>query len=109
MVAACDSPFQKRMAGDSCALHCYRAFMATISKLQPGQVLYQIQRQKCGNTMVSRGCLYEVRVVSIADDGKSIMASWNGNPPRRFSEKHVANLRVKKPQPKGKVLGMDSY
>jgi hypothetical protein len=59
--------------------------------------------------MASRGCLYEVRVVSIAEDGKSIMASWNGNPPRRFSEKHVANLRVKKPQPKGQVFGMESY
>lgn len=84
-------------------------FMATISKLQPGQVLYQIQRQKCGNTMVSRGCLYEVRVVSIAEDGKSIMASWNGNPPRRFYQKQVASLRVKKPQPKGQVFGMESY
>jgi len=30
MVAACDSPFQKRMNGDSCALHCSTVHYAKV-------------------------------------------------------------------------------
>ena len=83
--------------------------MATINRLTVGQVLWQIKRVKCGNTTVSRGCCYPVEVKEIAEDGRSIMASWNGNPARRMSLRDVAKLRVSKPKPKATVFGMDSY
>jgi len=83
--------------------------MAVIGRLKVGQVLYQVVRQKCGNTSVSRGCLYTVKVTEIAEDGLSVMASWNGNKPRAYSAKQVAKLKVNRPKPKGSVMGMDSY
>lgn len=83
--------------------------MASINKLSVGQVLWQIKRVKCGNTTVRRGCLYPVTVKSIAENGKSIIASWNGNTPRTYTEKDVKKLRVNKPKPKSQVLGLPSY
>ena len=83
--------------------------MASINRLEVGQVLWQIKRVKCGNTTASRGALYPVTVVEIADDRLSIMASWNGNPPRRYFVHDVKKLRVNKPKPKSEVLGMPSY
>jgi len=83
--------------------------MAVIKRLSVGQILWQVKRVKCGNTKMSRGCLYPVEVKSIAEDGMSIMASWNGNPARRYRACDVAKLRVSKPEPKTTVFGMDSY
>jgi hypothetical protein len=71
--------------------------MATISKLQVGQVLYSVESQKMGNTTMRRKAVFDVRVVEIAADKKSIRAAWNGNPPRIYSEKEVSKLRVSKP------------
>ena len=83
--------------------------MATISKLTVGQTLYSVQRQRCGNTTVTRGALLKVKVLEIAPDNQSIMASCHGNPPCRYRERDVAKLRVNRPQPKGTVFGMNSY
>ena len=83
--------------------------MATIKNLEVGQVLWHVMRQRCGNTRITRGALLPVEVVSIAEDGLSIMASWNGNRPRRYRENDVAKLRVNKPQPKGRIFDMNSY
>jgi len=83
--------------------------MATIKNLKVGQTLWQVKRVKCGNTTVRRGCLYSVVVHEIADDGLSIMASWNGNPPRRYTIRDVAKLKVNKPEPKTTVFGDPSY
>jgi hypothetical protein len=83
--------------------------MATISKLQPGQVLYELRRQKMGNTTVSRTACFTVRVVEVAPDHSFIMASWNNNSPRKYREGDVKRLKVKKPEPKGTVLGLPTY
>jgi hypothetical protein len=83
--------------------------MAKISNLYVGQILYSVRRVKVGNTNATRGALYTVKVISIAEDGKSITASWNSNPPITYREASVNKLLVNKPKPKCKVLGMDSY
>lgn len=83
--------------------------MATITKLTEGQVLYQVKRQKMGNTTASRGALYTVRVVSIDPDGQFIMGSWNNNPARKYRLGDIAKLKVNKPEPKCTVMGMNSY
>lgn len=71
--------------------------MASIKKLFPGQVLWSIERQKMGRTALSTDVLYEVVVESVSEDGKSIMARWNGNPSRRWNERQVKRLKTIKP------------
>ena len=83
--------------------------MASIKNLEVGQTLYEVRRVKCGNSSVSRGALYTVRVVSIAEDFTSIIASWNNNAARKYSVRDVAKLRVSKPKPRSSVFGFESY
>jgi len=83
--------------------------MATISKLVVGQTLYSVESTRMGNTTMSRKALYHVVVKEIDPAGNWILASWNGNPPRKFYEASVRKLKVKKPEPKNSVLGMPSY
>lgn len=83
--------------------------MAAIKNLKVGQTLWQVKRVKCGNTTRSVGCLYPVKVLEISEDLKSIKASWNNNPPRRYGISEVAKLKVSKPSPKGEVFGIPSY
>jgi hypothetical protein len=83
--------------------------MASISKLTPGQILYDLRRQKMGNTTQSRTACFEVKVCEIAPDGLSITASWNGNPKVFYSARSVEKLRVNKPRPKREVFGLPSY
>ena len=72
--------------------------MATISKLNVGQILYSVESQRMGNTTMRRKAVFDVRVVEIAPDKRSIRASWNGNPPRIYRENEVGKLRVSKPE-----------
>ena len=51
-----------------------------------------------GNTTMRRKAVFDVRVVEIAPDKRSIRASWNGNPPRIYRENEVGKLRVSKPE-----------
>jgi hypothetical protein len=69
--------------------------MATISKLKPGDVLYDVHSHKMGNTtMTTMGC-WTVRVIEVHED--HIVASWNGNTAHRMYEHNVKRLRVNKP------------
>ena len=72
--------------------------MATISKLQVGQVLYDKHKYKQGNTTIYDWGLWEVFVKEIDPEGKFIIASWNGNTPRKMYEREVKKLKIKKPQ-----------
>ena len=84
--------------------------MATIPNLKVGQILYELRTVKMGNTRMKRTACFEVRVMEIAPDDLSIMASWNGNlPPQRYSARKVSPLRVNKPEPKRTVMGLPSY
>jgi len=98
---------KRRFNKNRVAMYC--THMASISKLVPGQILYSLERQRMGNTMVSRTALYTVKVESIAEDKQSIMASWNSNPAREYLEFQVKKLRVKRPEPKRMILGFPSY
>jgi hypothetical protein len=69
--------------------------MATMSKLKPGDVLYDVHRTKMGNTTASTMGCWIVRVIEV--HGTYIIASWNGNPPRRMFEHSIKKLRVNKP------------
>jgi hypothetical protein len=81
--------------------------MATLSRLTVGQVLYSVERVKMGNTSMRRGALYRVRITEICED--SVMASWNGNPPRRYGLRAIKKWRVNEPRPIGTTCGMPHY
>lgn len=72
--------------------------MATISKIKAGQVLYDKHKYKMGNTTMKAWGVWPVFVKEVDPDGKFIIASWNGNKPRKMFEKEVSKLRVKEPQ-----------
>lgn len=67
--------------------------MANIKRLLPGQVLYTV-----GSTTLSRLAVHPIRVIEVLPDGKGVLASWNGNAPRRFAAAAVAGWRVNKPK-----------
>jgi hypothetical protein len=83
--------------------------MASISRLKKGQVVYSIESQKMGNTNIAIKVCYDVRIVEIDLDGRFVMGSWNGNPPRKYREDSVKKWRVSEPAVKGTVLGRKTY
>ena len=72
--------------------------MATIAKLKPGQILYDVHRTKMGNTTVSRLGCWPVEVVEVDPEGRWIVAKWNYNRPRKMYRSQVAKLKVRKPE-----------
>lgn len=76
--------------------------MATMNKLVPGLVLYQVVRRKMGNTTLSTDATFPVRVISVDLMKRRVLASWNGNPPRLYTERQV--LRWRRTPPKKKTL-----
>lgn len=72
--------------------------MVAFSTIKPGDVLYQVTRQRMGNTMMKRDTVFTVRIVEVFET--HAMASWNGNSPRRFYPRDIAKLRRSKPKPK---------
>ncbi len=69
--------------------------MPAISKLKPGQVLYDVSRVCMGNTAARTIAVRLVHVVEVHDD--HIVASWNSNSPREYSEHQVKHWKVQKP------------
>lgn len=83
--------------------------MASINRLKPGQIVYEVRRSKCGNTTVSRGNLYELKIIKVNLDENYVIASWNGNPAQTYRERSIKKWKVKKPKPKTTVFGDPSY
>lgn len=74
--------------------------MPKIENVSVGQVLYTVRRELAGNTTTSRIAVHPVKVISVDPDSKWVFASWNGNEPRRFWDRHVRQWRVNKPESK---------
>ena len=62
-----------------------------ISALRPDDVVYSVTRQKAGNTMMSRQACHQVRVMEVHAD--HVVASWNGNPARKFYPREIRKWR----------------
>jgi hypothetical protein len=80
-----------------------------LDKLTPGQQVWQIKRQKMGNTTIKVNSLYSIKVVEIDADKRRVLMSWNGNPAKWVGEKEVSSWKLTKPEPKKTVLGTPSY
>jgi len=68
-----------------------------ISKLTVGQVLYNTQRRKMGNTTISTTAVFPIKITEIDPEGNWVMASWNYNGPKKFSQRDVNKWKAKKP------------
>ena len=83
--------------------------MASINRLKPGQIVFSIESYKMGNTNIRCKGLWEVRIVEVNLERSFVIASWNGNSSRKFFPQDIKKWRVKRPEPKGKILGQDTY
>ena len=72
--------------------------MATISRLKPGQTVWDAHKYKMGNTRLFTWGTWPVYVHEVDPDGQWVRASWNGNPDERFYARRVAKWRVIKPE-----------
>lgn len=72
--------------------------MATISKLNVGQVIYDKHKYKMGNTTIRTWGLWTVKVLEIDTEFRWIKASWNGNQAKTYYQTQVSKWKVKKPQ-----------
>ncbi len=83
--------------------------MASIKRLKPGQVVYSIESHKMGNTTITTRSLYQVEIIEVNEELGYVVASWNGNEPKRYFEHSIAKWRVKKPTSKRFIFGSPSY
>lgn len=83
--------------------------MAAISRLKPDQVVYSVVRRKMGNTKIMKGDLFTVKIFEVNIEEGWVIASHNGNPRQKYWEGSFKNWKVKKPEPKCQVMGMNSY
>lgn len=72
--------------------------MATLSKIKPGDVLWDVRRERMGNTMLRRTAVRPVKVLEVHDD--HAVVSWNHNSPQKYYAKSLSKLKVKKPETK---------
>lgn len=69
--------------------------MATLKNLTVGQVLHTITKHKMGNTTMNTISVHQATIVEVHEN--YVIATWNGNTPRRYSEREVSKWRTKKP------------
>ncbi len=61
-------------------------------KIEPGMELLDIHRNR--DVMGSLGC-WKVRVISVDKKKRMVMASWNNNPPRVYTERQITRYYTK--------------
>ncbi len=69
--------------------------MANIKKLSPGNVLYTVTKQYMGNTRIKTVAVHLATILEVHE--RHVIASWNGNPPRRYAEYEIKHWRTEKP------------
>ena len=66
-------------------------------KIKPGMFVYDVGRQKLGNTTLSTVVVWGVNIVSVDDEKRTVEASWNHNLIRTYSEREYKKWRAEKP------------
>ena len=66
-------------------------------KIKPGMRVYDVGRQKMGNTNVSTIAVWPVYIVSVDEEKRSVVARWNGNSERTFRESTYSKWKDKEP------------
>jgi hypothetical protein len=68
-----------------------------IEKLQPGMTVYDVGRTKMGNTTLSTTLVWDVYIVSVDVEKKTVVARWNGNQERTYYFRTWSKWREKRP------------
>lgn len=66
--------------------------------VKPGDVLWDVHKQKMGNTTLSRLGCWPVRILEINYERKVASCSWNGNKPTTYTKTQIERLRRNKPK-----------
>lgn len=69
-----------------------------LEKLNPGAKVYSVRKYTMGNTTMSSIGVYDVDVVSVNHENRTVVASCNGNTPATYREHIWSKWRVKKPR-----------
>jgi hypothetical protein len=62
-------------------------------KIKAGMVLYDRHKYQAGNTTMRVLGEWTVQIKSLDPATRTAMASWNGNPERRWNERSLAKLK----------------
>lgn len=68
-----------------------------IESLQPGQIVYSIERGRLGNTTLRTVRIYSVRVIEVDAAEGRVVASWNSNRPQTYYRAAWSKWRKDKP------------
>ncbi|WP_164907568.1 hypothetical protein [Escherichia coli] len=66
-----------------------------LSQLEVGMTVWSLSRTKMGNTTIKTVTLHSVVIKEVHDN--HVIASWNGNAPRRFGETAITGWKKEKP------------
>lgn len=66
-----------------------------IESLKVGTIAYTITKTKAGNTNLKTTIVHSVVVTEIHE--KYVMASWNGNKPKKFYESSISKWKKNEP------------
>lgn len=68
-----------------------------IEKLSPGMVVWDVHKERMGNTTMRSYASWAVLVISIDLNRQTVMASWNGNPARAYYKNSWSKWRKTEP------------
>lgn len=68
-----------------------------IESLKPRQVVYDVRRQKMGNTTISTVVVFQVVIKEVDPEQRFVIALWNNNPPNKCYRASVSRWKAKKP------------
>ena len=66
-------------------------------KIKPGMFVYDVGRQKLGNTTLSTVVVWGVNIVSVDAEKRTVDAEWNHNLIRTYNERVYKKWRAAKP------------
>lgn len=68
--------------------------MAKIENIVPDQTLWDYHRYQMGNTTMKKMGEWRVKVIEVDLEERKALCSWNGNPPKWFSERSISKWKV---------------
>lgn len=66
-----------------------------LTSLKPGDLVFNVEKTKMGNTTLKTISIYPVKIIEVHEN--HVIASWNGNAPKRFGENVVSKWKKKQP------------
>jgi hypothetical protein len=68
-----------------------------LERMKPGMKLYDVARQRMGNTLARTTTVFVVQIIEVDLDEELVRASWNGNPPKAYHRGRAERWRSSKP------------